>query len=237
MTKKISCLVTGGSGCLGTEIVNKLLERGYRVAVFDVVVPPAAQANVQLIQGDITNSESVRKALRTSKAEIVFHVAAIIDIRPVPSPRMQRVNVEGTRVIVEQCRDSKYCKTLVYTSSIEVVAGVLKNGERLILRGCNEAVEIPEHHFLEYAATKAAAEKIVLGADGDAETLRTCSIRPGCIMGKDCIGHRIGMQVAAARHNYDITCKLSAKLSCVNPKNCADLHIIAAEKIERAHGV
>ena len=237
MTKKTSCLVTGGSGCLGSQIVSKLLERGYRVAVFDVIVPPAAPANVQLIQGDICDEIAFGKALKSTEANIVFHVASIIDIRPVPSPKMQRVNVEGTRVVVEQCRNSEYCKTLVYTSSIEVVAGILKNGKKQIINGCDETVEIPEHHFLEYAATKAAAEKLVLEADGDAQTLRTCSIRPGFIIGNECIGHKISMQWAAARHNYDINCKLPSQISCVNPTNCADLHIIAAERIERAHGM
>ena len=217
-------------------MVNKLLERGYRVAVFDVVVPPTTPENVQVIQGDICDAKAFNKALMDSKANIVFHVASIIDIRPIPSPTMRRVNVEGTRVVVEQCRKSDYCKTLVYTSSIEVVAGILKDGKRQIINGCDESVEIPEHHFLEYAATKAAAEKLVLEADRDADELRTCSIRPGFIIGNECVGHKISMQWAAARYNYDFSCNLPSKLSCVNPKNCADLHIIAAEKSELSHG-
>ena len=207
------------------------------MAVFDVVIPSIPMNNVQMIQGDITNSESFKRALESSKAAIVFHIASIIDLRPVPSPQMRRVNVGGTRVVVNECRKSKYCKTLVYTSSIEVVAGTLRNGEKQKLNGCDETVEIPEHHFFEYAATKAAAEKLVLEADEDEGTLRTCAIRPGFILGiNGVIGHQLEMQWAAQRYNCSLNVKLPVKVSCVNATNCADLHIVAAMNIEQSHG-
>lgn len=237
MNQKASCLVIGGAGCLGTHIVKMLLERGYKVAIFDIVSPPAALCNVHLIQGDITNSNSVAKALHESKAEIVYHTASIIDVRPVPSPLMHRVNVEGTRVVVEQCQKSEHCKTLVYTSSMEVAIGKLRNGKKQILNGCDENVPVPEQHFLGYAASKAAAEKLVLDADGQDGKLQTCSIRPSFIIGDGTIGHQMELRRCARYYGYDLGIKLSVGISCVNPKSAADLHILAAEKIkEISHG-
>ena len=216
--------------------MKMLLERGYRVAIFDVVLPSIPMDNVHSIQGDIRNSVAFHKALRETKAEIVFHTAAIVDLRPIPSQQMYLVNVEGTRVVVEQCRKSKHCKTLVNTSSIEVVAGILSNGKEQIPNGCDETVQIPEHHFLKYGATKAVAEKLVLEADETEGALQTCSIRPGYIVGNHCTGHQIAMRIAVEHHNYDVDLRVRAKISCVNPKSAAALHILAAEKIKDSHG-
>ena len=208
------------------------------MATFDVVLPTIPMINVHSIQGDIRNSVAFNKPLRETKAEVVFHTASIIDMRPIPSQQMYDVNIEGTRVIVEQCRLSKHCKTLVYTSSIEVVVGMLSNGKEQIPDGSessDETMEIPENHFLEFGATKATAEKLVLEADGQ-DGLRTCSIRPGAIIGDGCVGHQIEMKRCAQYYGYDLIIKMPAKISCVNVKSAAALHILAAEQIEISAG-
>ena len=216
--------------------MNLLVERGYPVTIFDVVVPSIIHQKVHLIQGDITDPVAFSRALQISRAELVFHTASIIDLRPIPSQQMYHVNVEGTRNVVQQCQKSQHCKTLVYTSSFEVVAGILRNGKEQIPNGCDETVSIPEHHFLPYGATKSAAEKLVLEADKEGDTLQTCSIRPSYIVGESCIGHQWSLRMAAQNHNYDVCFKLPVKISCVNPKSAAELHILASMKIKDCHG-
>jgi len=69
-------LVTGGSGFIGSHIVDKLCEKGYDVRVFDLVKPH--RNDVEWFKGDLTNKDDVFKAFRD--VEYVFHLGAIADV-------------------------------------------------------------------------------------------------------------------------------------------------------------
>lgn len=235
-----SCLVIGGAGNLGSRIVDVLVERKYpKVATFDLAPYSGAHVDrVTSFSGDINDQASLENAIRTTSAEIIFHTVAIIDIRPVPSPKMQLVNVEGTRTILAAVRATATVRALVYTSSIEVVSGKTADGKRQDLSGgCDETVPIPVEHHLPYAATKAQAELLVLTADGGSSIvgrerpLLTCAIRPGYIMGAGAIGHILDMRAAhESRGGYYVGAKLPAVFSTVHSGNCARMHVMAAEK-------
>lgn len=206
-----SCLVIGGAGNLGSQLVALLLERNYNgVATFDLRPYSGHRADeVASFTGDITDPTAIQNAMQQTRATIVFHTASIIDLRPIPSPRMHEVNVIGTKCVLAAARSSPCVKALIYTSSIEVVSGRDEYGAVIALSGTTEDAGYPAHHHLPYAATKAEAEKIVLEADGagrrtdtedghPSETgpLFTCSIRPGYIMGAGCIGQTLDLRAA-----------------------------------------
>lgn len=161
----------GGAGNLGAQIVLVLLERNYaNVATFDLVPYRGPRANeVVSFVGDITDlaalQRAMRKACSATSATTVFHTASIIDIRPVPSPRMTDVNVGGTECVLAAAQTSKNVRAVIYTSSLEVVSGRDGKGKFQQLQGCDEAMAYPAVHHLPYAATKARAEKLVLAAD------------------------------------------------------------------------
>src|SRR3954454_154502 len=75
------CLVTGGAGFIGSHLVEALVERGDRVRVLDNFCTgdranlDAVRERIDLIEGDITDAETVRQATRG--AEFVFHQAAL----------------------------------------------------------------------------------------------------------------------------------------------------------------
>nr|MDO8044214.1 NAD-dependent epimerase/dehydratase family protein [Candidatus Baldrarchaeota archaeon] len=69
-------LVTGGSGFIGSHLVDKLHEKDYDVRVFDLVKPH--RDDVEWFKGDLTNKDDVFKAFRD--VEYVFHLGAIADV-------------------------------------------------------------------------------------------------------------------------------------------------------------
>ena len=72
-------LVTGGSGFIGSHVVNSLIKRKNRVTVFDIKTPK--RKDVKFIKGNILNKNSINSALRN--VDVVYHLAAVSDINKV----------------------------------------------------------------------------------------------------------------------------------------------------------
>ncbi|KAG0148515.1 hypothetical protein CROQUDRAFT_714496 [Cronartium quercuum f. sp. fusiforme G11] len=171
-----SSLVIGGEGFLGHNLVTSLLQAYPEASTtsLDLVQRhPTTEARHTFIQADLTSLEALVVAFESSKPDIVFHTA---------SPWLgsgkeacERVNVLGTKNVVEACKRTGVTK-LVYTSS----AGVVYNGEDLI--NVDERLPVPERALDDYNITKARAEAIILEANGKEELL-TCALRPAGIFG------------------------------------------------------
>lgn len=77
-------LVTGGAGFIGSHLTQALIERGDRVRVFDNLVTgkrenlQAVAADVEFIEGDVTDSAAVTRAMRG--VDCVFHQAALASV-------------------------------------------------------------------------------------------------------------------------------------------------------------
>lgn len=69
-------LVTGGSGFIGSHIVDKLVESAHDVRVFDRIKP--LREDVEWSNGDLLNEKDVLEACRDIEA--IFHLAAIADV-------------------------------------------------------------------------------------------------------------------------------------------------------------
>jgi UDP-glucose 4-epimerase len=100
-------LVTGGAGFIGSTLVDKLIKEGHSVAVIDNLVSgkrdyvnPAAK----LYEVDICSPE-VAQIFETEKPEIVYHLAAQIDVRiSVSDPVFDnKVNAVGSLNLLENC--------------------------------------------------------------------------------------------------------------------------------------
>lgn len=168
----MKALVTGGGGFLGGAIVRQLLERGGEALSFARGEhPDLRRLGVEQHRGDIGDAAAVGRA--AAGCDVVFHVAGKMGAWG-PYAEYHRVNVVGTRNVVEACRQQGV-RSLVYTSSPSLVF------QGRDMEGVNESVPYPEHHEAHYPRTKAEAERLVLAANGPA--LQTVALRPHLIWG------------------------------------------------------
>ena len=80
-------LVTGGAGFIGSNLVDRLVERGHEVGVLDNLYSgnksnlqdPVSQGRVKFHDGDITDFDLVQKVMRDY--EVVMHQAAVVSVR------------------------------------------------------------------------------------------------------------------------------------------------------------
>jgi UDP-glucose 4-epimerase len=103
-------VVTGGSGKVGRYVVDGV-SREHQVTVFDQVAP---EAKVQFVQGDITDPEACRTAIRG--ADAVLHLAAIPNPLVEAPSRIMQVNVVGTYCVLDACAEMGV-RRLVITST------------------------------------------------------------------------------------------------------------------------
>ncbi len=105
-------LVTGGSGAIGSFVVEELVNRGEEVTVFDIDSP--VQNKVSFVKGDITDQEGVLDAV--SEVEAVIHLAAILPPACEQDPhRAEKINVGGTLNVLDAVKGTE--KRVVCLSS------------------------------------------------------------------------------------------------------------------------
>ena len=106
-------LVTGGSGFIGSHLVDALVKEGFSVCVYDLMEP---RTDVEYIQGSILDTFTLRRAMRDR--QVVFHLAAVADVGEVEkNPAYSiNVNVTGTANVLETARDLKV-ERIIYAST------------------------------------------------------------------------------------------------------------------------
>ena len=115
-------LVTGATGHIGNVLVRKLLDRGEKVRALiwrGEDTTPLKNLDVEQVVGDVLDPASLEHAMHG--VETVYHLAGIISIMPGRNPLVWRVNVEGTRNVLEAARHASI-RRLLYTSSIHAIA-------------------------------------------------------------------------------------------------------------------
>jgi UDP-glucose 4-epimerase len=115
-------LVTGGSGFIGSHVVDKLRARGHEPVIYDLRPSPWHQNPehpVDTVLGSITDREALERALHSCDA--VAHLAAVADVNDVHAEPedAERVNARGTVAVLEAARRAGV-KRIVYASTIWV---------------------------------------------------------------------------------------------------------------------
>jgi len=108
-------LVTGGSGFIGTHVVDKLSDKGVKVRVYDSIMP-LHRDDIEYYQGSILDIEALGFAM--NGIDVVMHLAAVADVKDVlANPHYsETINVRGTINVLEAARNSKV-RRIIYGST------------------------------------------------------------------------------------------------------------------------
>lgn len=157
-------LVTGGAGFIASHLCEALLAEGADLVVIDdfndFYDPAVKEANlagiqdrIELVRGDIRDSDLVNSLFQRHRFDKVFHFAARAGVRPsIADPRLYfTTNIDGTFNLLDACRHHGTTR-FIFASSSSVY-------------GINSKVPFSESDAIErtispYAATKIAGEQI-----------------------------------------------------------------------------
>jgi UDP-glucose 4-epimerase len=146
-------LVTGGSGFIGSHVVDKLRLRGHQPVIYDLRPSPwhngPTQPRVETVLGSITDREAMERAMQGCDA--VAHLAAVADVNDVhrEPEDAERVNARGTVTVLEAARRTGL-KRIVYASTIWVYSDCVEDD-------VDEETLLPAPSHL-YTSTKLAGE-------------------------------------------------------------------------------
>lgn len=135
-------LVTGGAGFIGSHIVDRLLNEGVHVRVFDNlfsgdknnIIHHMKNEKFQFIKGDIRNREQLKKAIQDIDA--VFHQAALVSVtKSVENPELSNdINVRGTLNLLDLCKRVNVKKVILASScAVYGESTILPNKENHVL--------------------------------------------------------------------------------------------------------
>ena len=165
-------LITGGAGSVGRQLAGMLLEDGRSVRIFDLPFMDFSglegEEGVEVVKGDITDAAAVSSAVAGVAG--VLHLAAIL---PPNSEKDRdftfRVNVDGTRNIVEGMKAGSPEASLVFTSSISTYGDTSGEEPPVTIEHQQGAIDV-------YADSKIAGEEIVISSGVNYVILRIASI-------------------------------------------------------------
>jgi len=183
-------VIVGAAGMLGRKLVAALLKRGTlaradgtqarieRVALLDNVpfADMPADPRVTFTEGDVYDPTAIKKLIAPGTTS-VFHFAAVVSAGAEADLELgYRVNLDGTRVVLDACRALGTCPRVVFTSSVAVYGGDMPD-------------TIPDNFALtpqtSYGTQKAMGELLINDytrrglIDGRALRLPTIVVRPG----------------------------------------------------------
>jgi D-erythronate 2-dehydrogenase len=184
-------VITGGTGFIGRRIALRLLERGAlfgpdgkdvaidELVLFDVAPPQLAlpeDRRLRIVTGEVSDAKLMREVIAPGTGS-VFHLAAIVSGQAEADTDIgMRVNLDGTRAVLEACRALKSAPRVVFASSLAVYGGDLP-------AKVSEAVPLTPQ--TSYGGQKAIGELLVNDfsrkgyIDGRALRLPTIIVRPG----------------------------------------------------------
>ena len=127
----MDCLVTGGAGFIGSNLVDRLLARGDRVTVVDDLstgrlanLDAALAQGAELVELDIRDGAALAALTAERRPEVVFHLAAQIDVRKsLADPAFDAaINVGGTANVLEAARAAE-TRRVVFVSTGGAIYG------------------------------------------------------------------------------------------------------------------
>ena len=178
-------VITGAGGFLGRKLTMRIAQEGRvgtravaALTLADLSVPPAPPGGipVETLAADIADPAACARLIRPETG-LVVHLAAVVSAAAEADFGLGwRVNLDGTRALLEACRAHASAPRFVFTSSVATFSG----GQAAVIR--DDTRPVPAN---SYGAQKAAAELLVHDwtrkgyVDGVSLRLPTIVVRPG----------------------------------------------------------
>lgn len=161
--QQLRCLITGGTGFIGSHLAEELVKRGNKVTILDNLYTGEHKYHEQLllqvpfVKASILDKELIDELVLNH--DVVFHLAAILGVKSTmdKSVELMETNIDGTKNILKAA--NKYGRKVVFASTSEVYGKATppfsEDGDRLYgssskLRWC-------------YAVSKTLEETLCLG--------------------------------------------------------------------------
>ncbi len=191
----MNVLLTGPFGTIGTRVLNELLARQHRITCFDLdnktnrKIASSYGDRIRMVWGDITDAASVNAAVTGQDA--VIHLAAIIPPLSEEKPAIaEKVNVQGTKLVMDAIAKQNKMPLLVFPSSISVHG--LSNKRQPPCR-----VDMPLEAKDNYAGHKIACENLLR-----ASNIPWVIVRIGACV--DAMNDKVGDRAAMMRHMFSL---------------------------------
>ena len=166
--KKVNCLITGITGMVGSHLLDFLLEKT-NWNIFGLCRWSSKLDNIEhhldkvnrrkrffLEYGDLTDQVSIRKAIRNSLPDYIFHLGAeTFPKMSFDSPlKFYETNVKGTQILLEEVKNYKKINPVIHICSSSEVFGKVKKKDLPINENCNF------HPASPYAISKVGTDLI-----------------------------------------------------------------------------
>lgn len=133
-------IITGGGGFLGSQLAQALCRRLYfefepgikteitEILAADILIPDTVRSKasdlVTFLEADVSDKAVIDTLIKDEKDFVLFHLAAIVSgAGEKDFDLAMRVNLDGTRYLLEACRHTGVCPRVVFASSIAVYGG------------------------------------------------------------------------------------------------------------------
>lgn len=218
-------LVTGVSGFLGARLARLLCEQGHQVRG---TYRPGDETRVldglqiEAVACDVLDEGGTRRAV--SGVEAVFHVAAMVSFDPAHYWQQMRVNVDGTRVMLDACEEAGVSR-LVHTSTVSAL-GAPDRGQV-----GHEGTPFDWTPWrLGYMDSKKAAEDLVTGRAQDG--LDALSVLPGTFFGPGDVNNNAGQYILQCARGV-LRAAPPGGTSVVHVDDVAQGHLAALQRGQR----
>jgi nucleoside-diphosphate-sugar epimerase len=244
-------VITGGAGFLGRKLAKALLARGTltgpdgkaaplgQIVLFDTVAAEGfADARVRGLAGDVSDAAAVRALIGDDTASI-FHLAAVVSAGAEADFDLgYRVNLDGTRLVLEAARALKWPARLVFASSVAVYGGPLPETVT------DDTIPTPQ---TSYGTQKLCGEYLVQDysrkgyVDGRSLRLPTIMVRPG----KPNLAASTWASsiIREPLSGVDAVCPVrpESRMACLSPRRVIDafiaMHELPGEKLGHYRGL
>jgi len=162
-------LVTGGSGFIGTRLVENLLKEKHEVVIFDKVI--SEQYPESTVIGDVRDVEGLSKVCEG--VDVIYNLAAEHADDVSPKSLYADVNIGGAQNVVTAAKHNNI-KKIIFTSSVAIYG---------LNRGTPDE-SMDAQPFNEYGRTKNEAEKIFLAWQKEDSSNSLIILRPAVVFGE-----------------------------------------------------